>query len=71
MSESPLLTVPVRNISPSSKSVEECPREVSRQRVACFFPFASHSWTQFGGLCGVPAGHMEGKEQAYAAALLS
>ncbi len=34
-------------------------------------PFASHCWTQSGGLCGVLPGHAEGKEHADAAALLS
>ena len=56
---------------PTLLSIVRITGEVSRQRVACFFPFASHYWTQSGGPCGVLSGHEEGKEQAYAAALLS
>ncbi len=48
---------------PTPLSIAGVTGEVSRQRVACFFPGASHSWL------GAP-GHEEGKEHADAAALL-
>ncbi len=42
-------------LRPTLLSIAGVTGEVNRQKVACFFPVASHSWW-------VPPGHEEGKE---------
>jgi hypothetical protein len=51
-------------LRPTPLSRAGVPGEVSRQRVASCFPIASHCWW-------AAQGHEEGKEHAYAEALLS
>ncbi len=62
--QTPPINVDPPRAHPTPFSITGVPGEVSRQRVASFFPFASHSWL------GAP-GHEEGKEQTHATALLS